>query len=527
MTMFTKLHRITLAISCFCWATAVQAQETQLDYSLASPYETVITHLGFLEKGNYYPTIAAKAISQDHRSEEEAVAIALKLKELYEKEGIDIDITQLSKESDYIDSKVRYHRYQLTQLCPGIYLVKRGGKWLYSEETIQRMATLTSERQDRRNIDQVKKWLPTSFQTMFLDLYLWQYMVLALTLLLLVLIYRATILFMQLWLRYLSQRWSLTHLIGVERPIGLVVITLLMLLVLPAMHLPAAADNLIALCLQGVLGLTITILGYRSTSWLGAYLVSEHTAKEHDPGRQLALLIKPFLKVAVAILGTLLTLRSLGFDISTLLAGVSIGGVGVALASQDTLKNLFGSLMIFVDQPFVVGDLIATDSIQGQVEEIGLRSTRIRTPQDSLIYVPNAKLANTHIDNYGLRKYRRFDTRLAISYHTPPHLIEALVEGIRTIVKDHPLTRKDKYFVYLEDIKDSGLQILLSVYYKANNRDKELQYRHEVLSTMIKLVETLDIRLASPEQILHMASFPAKTHPLPVAHVQDLSQTSP
>ena len=126
---------------------------------------------------------------------------------------------------------------------------------------------------------------------------------------------------------------------------------------------------------------------------------------------------------------------------------------------------------------------------------------------------------HTYIDNYGLRKYRRFDTRIAIPYHTPPHLIEALVAGLRKIIQEHPHTRKSKQLVYMEDIRESILQILISVYFRTSSRDKELQCRHEVLSEMIKLVETLGIRLAFPSQTLHMASFPEKENPQPIKHI--------
>ena len=124
--------------------------------------------------------------------------------------------------------------------------------------------------------------------------------------------------------------------------------------------------------------------------------------------------------------------------------------------------------------------------------------------------MPNAKLANTHIDNYGLRRYRRFDTHIAVPYNTPPSLTEAFIEGLRKIVAYHPYIRKDKHFIYLEGIYDSTLKILFCVYFNVSSRDKELQCRHEVLSDIIKLADLLGIRLAFPTQTLHIETFPAK-----------------
>lgn len=497
---------------------SVQAREDLYDYSLDSPYATVITHLGFLQKGNYHPEIAAKTFSQAHRSKEEAIELAIRLKELLEKGGIDIDITQLPQDVNHIDPKAKYHRYQLTKLFPDIYLVKKGGQWLYSEETARFIADLAQEN-DHWGVEKLHSLLPSSFSTTFLGLYIWQYAMLAMLALLLTLVYTVIVVLVRKWLHRLLQRWSPQYMLSAEKPTSIAIVSLLLMLLLPVVQLPIMAEKVVLLLLQGVLAMSITVVCYRSINLIVSQISKRTSTEAGESNAQLVLLIKPFLKVFVVITGALLTLRSLNFDISALLAGVSIGGVGLALASQDTIKNLFGSLMIFIDQPFVVGDLIATEAIEGQVEEIGLRSTRIRTPQDSLMYVPNAKLANIHVDNYGLRTYRRFDTRIAIAYHTPPHLIETLVEGLRKIVKEHPYTRKDKQFVYLEDIRESTLQILLSVYFRANGRDKELQYRHEVLSDMIKLVEALDIRLAFPSQTLHMASFPERDHPLPVEHI--------
>ena len=141
------------------------------------------------------------------------------------------------------------------------------------------------------------------------------------------------------------------------------------------------------------------------------------------------------------------------------MATLSIGGLAFALAAQDTIKNFFGSLMIFVDKPFQVGQWITAPGIDGTVEEVGLRSTRIRTFSNSLIYVPNGKLADATIDNHGLRAYRRFSTQLAITYDTPPELIEVFVEGLRKIVLDHPTTWKDNFHIYMNDLNSHSLDI--------------------------------------------------------------------
>jgi MscS family membrane protein len=146
----------------------------------------------------------------------------------------------------------------------------------------------------------------------------------------------------------------------------------------------------------------------------------KHAKKSKHLNAQLALLAQPFMKVLVVLTGVLTTLKVLNFNIANMLAGISIGGIGFALASQDTIKNFFGTLTIFIDQPFGIGDTIITGNVEGTVEEIGLRATRIRTCHQSVVYIPNAKLIDTHIENHGLRSHPHFDVRIAIAYDTNP-----------------------------------------------------------------------------------------------------------
>jgi MscS family membrane protein len=213
----------------------------------------------------------------------------------------------------------------------------------------------------------------------------------------------------------------------------------------------------------------------------------------------------------VVIVGALFVLINLNISIIPFITGISIGGLALALAAQDTIKNFFGSLMIFVDKPFQIGNWITSGDIDGEVEEVGLRSTRVRTFRNSLIYVPNGKLADSTIDNHGLRVYRRYYTRLSITYDTPPRLIEVFVDGLNKIVKSHPHTRKDKYHIFINDFGASSLDIMFYIFFKASNWALELQYRHEIILEILKLAEEMNVRFAFPTRTLHMETFPDKS----------------
>ena len=222
-------------------------------------------------------------------------------------------------------------------------------------------------------------------------------------------------------------------------------------------------------------------------------------------------LLRKSLNTFVVIIGTLFVLRyGLQIDIVPLLTGLSIGGLAFALAAQDTIKNFFGSLMIFIDKPFQIGDWITSGDIDGTVEEVGFRSTRIRTFRNSLTYVPNGKVADAVIDNHGLRKFRRFSTQLAITYDTPPQLISLFVEGLRKIVEEHPYIKKDNYHVYLNDLGAFSINVMFYVFFEVPTWGDELRVRQEVLLKIIQLAESIGVRFAFPTQTLHMETFPEK-----------------
>ena len=193
-----------------------------------------------------------------------------------------------------------------------------------------------------------------------------------------------------------------------------------------------------------------------------------------------------------------------------LFAFLLIGGLAFALAAQDTIKNFFGSLMIFIDKPFQIGDWITSSNIDGTVEEVGFRSTRIRTFRNSVISVPNGALADLTIDNNGLRQYRRFRTIIKITYDTPADVVEMYVEGLKKLLHAHPATNKENYEIHFNDLGDSSLDILFYVFFEAPTWSDELRCRQEMLLQIMKLTEHLGIEFAFPTQTMHVQSFPGK-----------------
>jgi MscS family membrane protein len=126
------------------------------------------------------------------------------------------------------------------------------------------------------------------------------------------------------------------------------------------------------------------------------------------------------------------------------------------------------------------------------------------------MYVPNGKIADSVVDNHGLRQYRRFMTSLTLTYDTPPELIEEFVKGLREIVLAHPKTRKDFFAIYFNNLSSYSQDVLFNIFFEVPTLPEELEARHQILMQVVKLAHTLGVRFAFPTQTLHMESFPEK-----------------
>ena len=251
------------------------------------------------------------------------------------------------------------------------------------------------------------------------------------------------------------------------RPLGLVAMALVWSAGLRFLYLSVAVLSVLEVAVRFVLATGAVWAAYRLVDILAALLEerARHTHNRFDD--LLVPLIRKSLKVFIAAFGLVFIAETLEMDISSLLAGLGLGGLAVALAAQDAVKNLFGSLMVLVDRPFSVGDWVVVGDFEGVVEEVGFRSIRIRTFYNSLITLPNSNLISSAVDNYGARRFRRWSTKLSITYDTPPETIEAFCEGIRELVRRGEITRKDTFQIYLNSFGDSGLEILLYVFFEA------------------------------------------------------------
>ena len=208
------------------------------------------------------------------------------------------------------------------------------------------------------------------------------------------------------------------------------------------------------------------------------------------------------LKILVVAGGLAAVLALFDFDVATVLAGLGIGGLAVALAAQDTLKNFFGSLMLIADRTFRVGDLVKIGENEGVVESVGLRSTRIRGLDDALLTVPNSDLTTAHVTNFGARRYRRFRTRITVPYGTPSDRLVQFRDGVLELIRQHAQVRQQKYEVAVNDLGASGIEILIQVFFEVPDGHAELTARDSLILDILRLAERLGVSFDSPTIVL-------------------------
>lgn len=485
------------------------------DSVLATPYHSIIQHLYYLQDSTYKPELAAQTFNAPNLPLNERIKLATRLKRILDGHGIYIYPENLPRNAFHKDSS-GFYRYELSPEFSDIYLEKVGDRWLYSKKTVSAIPQLYNEI-NPFGIDNLIEALPKWTHNKFLGLRLWQYFLILLLSLVAVVVHKIlTPILRRILSKFIDQfarkKWSIEkqHVLPVVRPISIYLTLLIFRVFVPALQLPVKFNEYLVVGFKIAVPLFGVIIFYRIIDLLAEIFTKMAEKTEGTMDDQLIPLVKKILKVLIVLVGTLFILDNLNFDITGIIAGLSIGGLAIALAAQDTLKNFFGSVMIFVDRPFQIGDWIQFDSKEGIVEEVGLRSTRVRTFADSLVYVPNGALADMVVDNYGLRVYRRYYTVLGLQYDTPPHLMEAFIEGLREFVRSHPKTRKDAFEIHFTEFAGSSLNIMVFIFFDVPSWTEELRAKADFNYGALKLAAELGVSFAFPTQTLHIENLPGQ-----------------
>ena len=512
-------YRIIPFLSLFISLTCLGQSTDSLVITLDNPRNTIEAHLYYLQPSTLNPDLSAEAFRPTH-SLEKRKTLARKLKQILDGKGLWVNVQFIPNNNNYIDSSTNQAIFTpFPKELPQVYVQRIDNSWYYSDETVRFIPEL------HRTVyplgsDLLINLFPKFGHYTILGLAVWQYFGLLLLMVLASLLFWIfTRLFIPIVNR-ISQSSIFSEIIDrkkvqrISQLLGVFLAIRLIQLFLPALQLPinAAAFALTTIKIGSTI-LVVMIILHIIDILMGYFdRLSRKTESKMD--EQLMPILKRGIQAIIVIGGTIQVFKILNIDITTLIAGLSIGGLAIALAAQDTVKNLFGSLTIFMDKPFQIGDWINFSGEDGTVEEVGFRSTRVRTFANSLIYVPNGKLADMTINNYGLRIYRRFRTSIGITYDTPPESIELFIENLREIILNHPNTRKDNFEVHLSGLGHHSIDILFYLFLDVPNWTEELKTKHEILLEIIKTAKRLGISFAFPTTSVHIESgWPSSQNP--------------
>ena len=201
-------------------------------------------------------------------------------------------------------------------------------------------------------------------------------------------------------------------------------------------------------------------------------------------------------------LGVLTVVATFGYPVATILAGLGIGGIAIALGAQKSLEHFFGSVAIGVDHPFGVGDWVIVDGVEGEVETIGLRSTRIRTLERTIVSFPNGGLAELKSENLTLRDRMRFRTVIGVEYGTNSATIQRVRNEIEEMLRDHAMVWPDRVVVRFQQFGASSLDLEIFCWILTDKVDEFRRVREELLLGIMKIVEAAETSFAFPTQTL-------------------------
>ncbi len=485
--------------------------------NISNPHATIYTHLYFLQDDTYEPVKASKTILGF--SQEIAIQKAIKLKKILDGKGLYVDFNKIPKNPNYNDTigYVASYKYVIfPERMPSISVERVNNNWYYSSETVNKIDKLYKEVYPWY-VEKLQNIMPASGHKKIFTIELWQWIGLLLMLIIAYIIFLISKKIAFFLLKKLQQQITKNTNFEINDVLKKLAHPLSLLIVFTFFDKIFAAFQF---------GLEINTLVFRAINiaivvfWIYVFLkivqVVMHIYKVFTSGThgklddQLVPILHNIFNGLVLVIGIFRLLALLGVDTTAMIAGATIGGLAFALASQDTVRNLIGTIMIFLDKPFHIEDWIEAGEVVGTVEKVGFRSTSVRAADTSVYKIPNSKLSEIVINNKGLRLFRRYNTNLGLRYDTPPELIEAFVEGVREIIIAHPETRSDSYNVEFTGFGDSALLIMVNVYFKSLAWGIEQSSKHRMHIAIVKLAKDLGVDFAFPSTSVTIETFPEK-----------------
>ena len=305
-----------------------------------------------------------------------------------------------------------------------------------------------------------------------------------------------------------STEWDDRLIEAMSSPLGLLLSLQALRLASPWLPLEAKALTTLGEAIAITTTLIVLWTAFRGIDLAQAVLERRPWAIDRPSSRSMLSLGGRFAKVTVLVIGGIVALAQLGVSVASLVAGLGIGGLAVALAAQKTLEHLFGTLSIGVDQPMREGDFIKVYDVIGTVEQIGLRSTRIRTIERTIITIPNGELANQRIESFASRDRLRLATTIGLVYETTATQLRAILAELEAILRRHAKLWPGELVVRFKAFGASSLDVEIIAWFQTSDWAEFQAIRQDVLLDFMAAIEQHGSAIAFPTQTVHVAPPP-------------------
>ncbi|BAI80745.1 mechanosensitive ion channel, MscS family [Deferribacter desulfuricans SSM1] len=295
---------------------------------------------------------------------------------------------------------------------------------------------------------------------------------------------------------------------SIEKPLKLIIVMIGFHIAFLYLNLPPNPQQLVSHVINSFIIFAIFWALYKSETIISNSIEKYFKERNYELIESFLPFINKFIKVTIIIFGVIFIIQEWGYNVGALITGLGIGGVAVALAAKDTLANFFGSIMILIDRPFRVGDWIICNNIEGIVEDIGFRSTRVRTFAKALVSIPNSIVATSPITNWSLRDRRRIKTIIGVTYSTPRDKLERVVNQIREMLINHQDIHDEPLMVYFTDFNSSSLDIFIYCFTKTSVWSDYLAIKQDVNLKIMEILESLEIEFAFPSTSIYVEKLP-------------------
>jgi len=248
---------------------------------------------------------------------------------------------------------------------------------------------------------------------------------------------------------------------------------------------------------------------WRAIDVWAQFLNERAWAAGNPSARSLLSVTRNLARVFVAVTGLVATLAAFGYPVATMLAGLGIGGIAIAFGAQKTIENLFGSISLAADQPFRVGDFVKIeDSVAGNVERIGMRSTQVRTLDRTLVSIPNGKLADMRIETFGVRDRIRFAATIGLVYGTREDQLRRIMSGVEALLRASPKVWPESVVSRFAGLSPSSLDVEVLCWFETPDYAEFRELRQQVLFGIMRIVDEAGTSFAFPTRTVHVVGEP-------------------